>query len=181
MCASAGGVRAEGPLAPVDLPAPPPRPCQSSTLLEGAGAEPAEPQAASQQGAATPPGAGTERFSAAALLSRELTPEAQARCAGTTGDWCGHYIVQEPELRPPPPRYNRTCLWGRSAATQCNFVGAWAGGGALLGGRKGQARLGPEHVAWPAGLGPQLRLGARWHGPLCLPCAGSCAQACATR
>ncbi|EFN55367.1 hypothetical protein CHLNCDRAFT_52572 [Chlorella variabilis] len=43
--------------------------------------------------------------------------EIDERCAGTKANWCRGYFLQPPIPAKPPPRGNKTCLWG------CNFVG----------------------------------------------------------
>ena len=68
--------------------------------------------------------------SAAELMSRPLSPEVEARCAGTKGEWCGNYWMQEEQPRKPPPKGNRACLWGLGGNV-CNFAGATAMGDPL--------------------------------------------------
>ncbi|KAL4428361.1 hypothetical protein ABPG75_002450 [Micractinium tetrahymenae] len=43
--------------------------------------------------------------------------EAAQRCHGAKGDWCRGYFTQRPIPATPPPRGDKSCLWG------CNFVG----------------------------------------------------------
>lgn len=43
--------------------------------------------------------------------------EAAQRCRGTKGDWCKAFFMQRPVPSAPPPRGDKSCLWG------CNFVG----------------------------------------------------------
>ena len=64
--------------------------------------------------------------SAKALRHKQLNPDAEARCQGVKGSWCGHFWMQQPEARKPPPRGNRTCLWGLDGNV-CNFAGAARG------------------------------------------------------
>ena len=54
---------------------------------------------------------------AAVLLKPDPPADLEKRCAGTQGTWCKDFFMQTPIPAKPPPRYNKTCLWG------CNFVG----------------------------------------------------------
>ena len=38
--------------------------------------------------------------------------EIDERCAGTKANWCRGYFLQPPIPAKPPPRGNKTCLWG---------------------------------------------------------------------